>query len=170
MSRVVRTTIPPSADAEPAVAASTLNLELQRAVRGVRLPARAEFQRWAAAALVAVTPSVEVVIRVVDEAESAVFNETYRHKRGPTNVLSFPFEAPPGPDSELLGDLAICAPVVIREAREQGKSLSMHWAHMVVHGMLHLQGYDHVEAAAADEMEDLERRILGQLGYPDPYE
>ena len=147
-----------------------LDLELQRAVQDVAMPSEAEFRRWVTAALSEPHGDVEVVIRVVDEAESASLNETYRHRQGPTNVLSFPFEAPPGVESHLLGDLAVCAPVVAREAREQGKSLSAHWAHMVVHGVLHLQGYDHLEARAADEMENLERRILGQLGYPDPYE
>lgn len=147
-----------------------LDLELQRAVQDVPLPSETEFRRWVAAALVVPHASVEVVIRVVDETESASLNETYRHKQGPTNVLSFPFEAPPGVQSNLLGDLAVCAPVVEREAREQGKPATAHWAHMVVHGVLHLQGYDHVEAGAAEEMENLERRILSQLGYPDPYE
>ena len=147
-----------------------LDLELQRAVQNVPLPSEAEFRRWVAAALVAPHAPVEVVIRVVDETESASLNETYRHKQGPTNVLSSPFEAPPGVESNLLGDLAVCAPVVEREAREQGKPASAHWAHMVVHGVLHLQGYDHVEAGAAEEMENLERRILSRLGYPDPYE
>lgn len=147
-----------------------LDLELQRAVQDIPLPSETEFRRWVAAALVVPHASVEVVIRVVDETESASLNETYRHKQGPTNVLSFPFEAPPGVQSNLLGDLAVCAPVVEREAREQGKPASAHWAHMVVHGVLHLQGYDHLEAGAAEEMENLERRILSQLGYPDPYE
>ncbi|MEJ2643433.1 MAG: rRNA maturation RNase YbeY [Gammaproteobacteria bacterium] len=147
-----------------------LDLELQRAVQDVPLPSETEFRSWVAAALVVPHAAVEVVIRVVDETESASLNETYRHKQGPTNVLSFPFEAPPGVQSNLLGDLAVCAPIVEREAREQGKPATAHWAHMVVHGVLHLQGYDHVEAGAAEEMENLERRILSQLGYPDPYE
>lgn len=158
---------PPNLDS--AVVASELTLELQRAVAGMRLPSKARFRCWATAALVSAARPVELVIRVVDETESAALNATYRHKLGPTNVLSFPFEAPPGVDSALLGDLAICAPVVIREAREQGKPVLAHWAHMVVHGVLHLQGYDHMNSVDADEMESLERRILGQLGYPDPY-
>lgn len=170
MNRMTRTAAPRRAGAEMSASVPALDLELQRAVQDVPLPSETEFRRWVAAALVVPHASVEVVIRVVDETESASLNETYRHKQGPTNVLSFPFEAPPGVQSNLLGDLAVCAPVVEREAREQGKPATAHWAHMVVHGVLHLQGYDHVEAGAAEEMENLERRILSQLGYPDPYE
>lgn len=111
----------------------------------------------------------ELTIRIVDEQEGAVLNETYRHKQGPTNVLSFPFKAPPGVELPLLGDVVICAAVVAREAREQGKPLEAHWAHMVVHGVLHLLGYDHVEPDAAQKMETLEIGLLGELGYCNPY-
>lgn len=110
-----------------------------------------------------------LAIRVVGTRESARLNKTYRGKMGPTNVLSFPFAAPAGLCAVELGDLVICAPVVAREARAQGKAPRAHWAHMVIHGVLHLLGYDHVRAGQARTMEALERRILGELGYADPY-
>ena len=107
----------------------------------------------------------------MDEAESADFNQRYRDKMGPTNVLSFPFEPPLGGQGRrYLGDLVICAPLVAREAAEQGKSPEAHWAHLVVHGVLHLLGYDHLDEAEAQAMEALETAILGDLGYPPPYE
>ncbi|HSJ47688.1 MAG TPA: rRNA maturation RNase YbeY [Gammaproteobacteria bacterium] len=125
---------------------------------------------WVEAALETENHGVELVIRLVDEAESAELNEAYRGKTGPTNVLSFPFDMPPEvEETRLLGDLVICAPVVRREAAEQGKTEPAHWAHLVVHGTLHLQGYDHQSEAGAAEMEGLERQILARLGYPDPY-
>lgn len=116
-----------------------------------------------------------VVIRLVDEVESAELNEAYRQKNGPTNVLSFPFERPEGlPESALpgntLGDLVICAPVVLKEAAEQGKKASDHWAHMVIHGCLHLQGYDHVDESDAQVMELLEVKLLNSIGISNPYE
>lgn len=122
---------------------------------------------------------VSVGIRIVDEAESAQLNKQYRHKQGATNVLSFPFESPflaedVDEDDEILdnflGDLVICAPIVEAEATQQSKTLEAHWAHMVVHGVLHLQGYDHTETAQAEQMEDIERHILQGLGFPDPYQ
>ena len=109
------------------------------------------------------------MIRVVDEAEGRELNRRYRGMDKATNVLSFPFQAPAGIDSQHLGDLVICAPVVEREAREQRKSLRDHCAHLVVHGVLHLRGYDHQDEREAEEMEALERRILQQLGIADPY-
>ncbi|MGL4679992.1 MAG: rRNA maturation RNase YbeY, partial [Plesiomonas shigelloides] len=108
-------------------------------------------------------------IRIVDEEESHHLNLTYRGKDKPTNVLSFPFEAPPGIELPLLGDLIICRQVVEAEAVEQQKELSAHWAHMVVHGSLHLLGYDHIEDEEAEEMESLETEIMQEMGYPDPY-
>jgi probable rRNA maturation factor len=118
----------------------------------------------------------EISIRVVDEAEIAELNESYRNKTGPTNVLSFPFEAPPGlPEDDaalqdLLGDVIICAPVVAREALEQDKTNKSHWAHMVVHGTLHLLGYDHQTDQQAGEMESLEQQLLSRLDFPNPYQ
>lgn len=132
------------------------------------VPSEDQFQCWALAA--APEGEAELSIRLVDEAESAELNQTYRHKIGPTNVLSFPCEVPPGVPCTLLGDLVICVPVVEREALEQHKQPEAHWAHMVVHGVLHLRGYDHIEDADAVEMESLEIQILSRLGYPNPYE
>ena len=124
---------------------------------------------WGLPTLNDLKPAADSLIRLVDEAESRQLNRDYRGKDRPTNVLSFPFEAPPEVLTPLLGDLVICAPVVVREAREQGKPADAHWAHMLVHGVLHLLGYDHLEPAEADEMEALERDILAGLGFPDPY-
>ncbi|MDT0174617.1 rRNA maturation RNase YbeY [Pantoea sp. RRHST58] len=133
------------------------------------LPDEAAFQRWLEAAVTPFQPESEVTIRLVDEAESHELNLTYRGKDKPTNVLSFPFEAPPGIELPLLGDLIICRQVVEQEAEEQGKSVEAHWAHMVVHGTLHLLGYDHIEDSEAEEMEGIETEIMLALGYPDPY-
>jgi len=146
----------------PRVSVDNASLE-----RGV--PADAEFRRWIAAALAGRRPEAEVAIRIVDEAEGAGLNATYRHKQGATNVLSFPAELPAGVPLPVLGDLVICAPVVAREAQEQGKPPEAHWAHLVVHGCLHLLEFDHEDEAEAAEMEALERSILAAMGYPDPY-
>jgi probable rRNA maturation factor len=148
----------------------TLELDLQIALEMPGLPAEADFRRWTEAALTGAgyPKDTELTIRVVNEAEITALNETYRHKQGPTNVLSFPFEAPPGVESALLGDVVICAPVVLREAVNQEKSVEAHWAHLTIHGVLHLLGYDHDEAQA-EIMESLEIRILSDLGYADPY-
>ena len=157
-----------------------LRLAVQRAfvAPAKALPRRDKLRQWAKTAWqasqqrgVAAGPGAELTIRIVDEAESRMLNETYRHQQGPTNVLSFPFEPPISEvDTALLGDIVICAPVVAREAAEQGKPLEAHWAHMVVHGVLHLQGYDHQNDTEAKQMEALEIRILDALGYPDPYQ
>ena len=149
----------------------TLELDLQIALDLPGLPAEAGFRRWAEAALAGAgyTRDAELTLRVVNEAECAALNEAYRHKQGPTNVLSFPFVAPPEVESALLGDIVICAPVVLREAVVQGKTPEAHWAHLVAHGVLHLLGYDHHDEARAEAMESLEIRILAGLGYPDPY-
>ncbi len=133
------------------------------------IPESGQLIAWAEAAG-SPPPETEVVIRIVDAAESAALNQTYRHKTGPTNVLSFPFEAPPGVPVDILGDIVICAERVEQEAHEQGKSLEAHWAHLVIHGMLHLQGHDHSEAPAAAVMEQREIAILNTLGFSDPYE
>ncbi len=147
-----------------------LELDLQIALEMPGLPAMTDFQRWAEAALIgaAYDRDAEITIRIVNEVESAALNETYRHKQGSTNVLSFPFEAPPEVPSSLLGDIVICAPVVLREAVSQGKPPAAHWAHLVIHGVLHLLGYDHDEIQA-EAMESLEIQILAGLGYSDPY-
>lgn len=145
-------------------------IEVQRAAGGECLPDDDSLCEWARAALGAEGRTAEVTIRLVDEAESAELNSRYRGRSGATNVLSFALEPPPGTGIDLLGDLAICAPVVRREADEQGKPQHAHWAHMVVHGVLHLLGHDHQSADEAAVMESLEIEILGRLGYPNPYE
>lgn len=146
-----------------------LELEVQYACDGEDLPDEAQLRVWALAALAGSDAAVELVIRIVDAHESRALNGTYRGKDKPTNVLSFPFEAPPGVDCNHIGDLVVCAPVVQEEAREQGKPPHHHWAHMVVHGVLHLRGYDHVDERQAQAMETLEKHILATLGIPDPY-
>ncbi|WP_312241768.1 rRNA maturation RNase YbeY [Pantoea sp.] len=149
---------------------SDVILDLQQACENsAGLPDEAAFRRWLEAAVTPFQPESEVTIRLVDEAESHELNLTYRSKDKPTNVLSFPFEAPPGIELPLLGDLIICRQVVEQEAAEQGKTLEAHWAHMVVHGTLHLLGYDHIEDDEAEEMETIETEIMLALGYPDPY-
>lgn len=144
-----------------------IDVELQQASNSV--PDEAQMRVWVEAALKATRETAELVVRVVDEAESSELNGTYRGKSQPTNVLSFPFEVPPGVPCTHLGDLVVCAPVVEREAAEQNKSVESHWAHMVVHGVLHLLGYDHIEDDQAIIMEAEEIRIMQSLGYFDPY-
>ena len=141
---------------------------VQIATRRAGVPHARSFARWAKAAFAGgrvrrTQGSTELTIRVVGAAESRKLNRTWRGKDKPTNVLSF------AADSPLLGDLAICAPVVAREAREQGKLPAAHWAHMVVHGVLHLLGYDHENDRDAQRMEVRETKILAQLGIPNPY-
>ncbi|HDR1344773.1 TPA: rRNA maturation RNase YbeY [Pasteurella multocida] len=133
------------------------------------LPSEAQIQAWANRAIQPEFSDVEMTVRIVDEAESHDLNLTYRGKDKPTNVLSFPFECPDEVELSLLGDLVICRQVVEKEAEEQGKPLMAHWAHMVVHGCLHLLGYDHIEDAEAEEMEGLETKIMQSLGFDDPY-
>jgi probable rRNA maturation factor len=132
-------------------------------------PAAADFRRWLRAALRTPRATVALTVRIVDEAESAELNGRFRDKHHPTNVLSFPAEAIAGIPAPELGDLVICAPVVEREAAEQGKAVEAHWAHMAVHGVLHLRGYDHETDQEAERMEQLETGILERLGYPNPY-
>ena len=135
------------------------------------VPSAASFRQWVNAALAGAKrrKPTELSIRIVDTTEGRELNRDYRGKDYATNVLSFPAELPPGVQLPLIGDLAICAPVVIREATEQGKPARHHWAHMTVHGVLHLLGYDHIVDAEAEAMEALETRILGKLGIADPY-
>ncbi|WP_138437203.1 rRNA maturation RNase YbeY [Marinobacter shengliensis] len=148
---------------------SKLTVDVQVAYEGAGVPDETQFQVWAEKAWLGEDPS-EVTIRIVGNDESQDLNHQYRGKDKPTNVLSFPFEAPPGITVPLAGDLVICAPVVEKEAQEQHKEPVAHWAHMVVHGMLHLQGYDHIEDNEAEAMEALEVRLLAQLGFANPYE
>lgn len=133
------------------------------------LPTAEQIEQWATAAVQPQSDEVEMTVRIVDEAESHDLNLTYRGKDRPTNVLSFPFECPDEVELPLLGDLVICRQVVEREAQEQDKPVMAHWAHMVVHGSLHLLGYDHIEDDEAEEMESLEAQIMTGLGFADPY-
>lgn len=151
-----------------------MRVDVQIASDSQALPETAALIKWVELATQQ-RSLAEVVIRVVDEDESAELNETYRQKKGPTNVLSFPFEMPPElPDDaisdDILGDLVICAPVVVKEAKEQGKAVLSHWAHMVVHGCLHLQGYDHINECDAQAMEAIEIDLLSRIGINNPYE
>ena len=134
-------------------------------------PDEDDIRRWVETVIAAEQndADVELTIRIVGLEEITELNERYRHKTGPTNILSFPFEAPPGVELNLLGDLVIAATVVAREAQEQHKTEAAHWAHMVVHGTLHLLGYDHQTPAEAEDMEAREIRILQTLGYANPY-
>lgn len=149
----------------------TVELDLQLALEqgDAGLPDEQAFQHWVEHALSGRRDEAELTIRIVGLDESAELNHAYRHKSGPTNVLSFPFECPPGVALPLLGDLVICAPVVVREAAEQGKPEQAHWAHMVIHGVLHLLGYDHMDEMEAEQMEGLEIDLLASLGYANPY-
>ena len=144
-------------------------LDLQVATEATDIPTEAALQRYLNAAVSPFQAEAEVTIRIVDEEESQQLNFDYRHKDKPTNVLSFPFQAPPGIELPLLGDLVICVQVVAKEAFEQNKTLEAHWAHMVVHGCLHLLGFDHINDTDAEEMEAEEVQILQELGFADPY-
>jgi probable rRNA maturation factor len=147
-------------------------IDIQRIDETDSQPNDAQLELWVNTVLASLNEEFEIVIRIVGEIESAQLNETYRHKNGATNILSFPFEAPEGVDLDLnlLGDLVICAPVLEREAIEQHKPLHNHWAHIVIHGTLHLLGYDHIDDAEATEMEAKEIELLHTLSIPNPYE
>ncbi|MDC8803272.1 rRNA maturation RNase YbeY [Halomonas pacifica] len=144
---------------------------LADAAERARLPDEARLAAWVGAVLAHHPEAAdhELTVRFVDAEESQALNRDYRDRDRPTNVLSFPFENPPGLTLPLLGDLVICHAVVVREAGEQDKPLSAHYAHMVVHGTLHLLGHDHIEDDEAERMEALEVAILAELGFPDPY-
>ncbi len=146
-----------------------IELDLQNATGGA-VPDEADLRRWCELALRQRQGDSELTIRLVDEDEGRELNRTWRQKDYATNVLSFPADVPEELlDIPLLGDLVICVPVVEREAVEQGKALQAHWAHLVIHGCLHLLGYDHIDDEEAEEMESLERQLLAELGHPDPY-
>ena len=149
--------------------AGAVVVTVQNASRASTVPAAAQLKRWARSAIGEAVRG-EVTVRVVAADESAELNSRYRGKKGPTNVLSFTAGAPAAADDLLpFGDVVICADVVEREAREQGKAPVAHWAHMVVHGVLHLQGYDHERVRDASIMEAREQALLAELGFPDPY-
>jgi probable rRNA maturation factor len=139
-----------------------LNLTLQIASDEAHMPSAKQFRQWAKASL---RVDTEVTLRIVDQAESRALNLAYRAKDYATNVLTFPLSDVP----HLMGDIIICAPVVVTEALAQGKSLTAHYAHLTVHGILHLHGYDHETEAQAELMEGLETAIMSKLGYADPY-
>jgi probable rRNA maturation factor len=146
------------------VASPEFSLSVQFASEAGDLPSRAQIRRWVAAAL---EHAAELTVRIVDAGEAQSLNQDYRHKDYVPNVLTFEYgEVSPG---VLGGDVVICAPVVAREAREQGKPLKDHYAHMTIHGVLHLQGYDHIEPADADIMESREAAILKRFHIPNPY-
>jgi probable rRNA maturation factor len=139
-----------------------LLITVQYASNTADLPTQAEFRKWAKSAL---NVDTEITLRLVDEAESRNLNRTYRGKDYATNVLAFPLAEEP----YLIGDIALCVPVILREAREQNKTSAAHFAHLTVHGVLHLHGYDHEDEAKAELMEALETKIVTKLGYADPY-
>ncbi len=147
-------------------------VDLQLASTTIGIPSERDFQSWTDAVLSQVMESntpFELTIRVVDSEESKQLNKQYRDHDKPTNVLSFPFEVPEGIDLNLLGDLVICSQIVVDEAKTQNKVLFDHWAHMVIHGCLHLVGFDHISDSEAEEMESLEISILAKLGINNPY-
>ena len=142
---------------------------LQKIFNNGFIPSRYYLQRWINLALANHKTNAALNIRIVDETESADLNQTYRKKSGPTNILSFPFLVPKDIPSDFLGDLVVCAPLVTREATAQQKPIIAHWAHLIIHGTLHLLGYDHINNSDAEIMEALEIKLLAQLNYPDPY-
>ncbi|MBS4050976.1 MAG: rRNA maturation RNase YbeY [Methylomonas sp.] len=145
-------------------------LDIQIATESSDYPSERQFQRWVDTVLADPGQDSEIVIRLVDDAESAELNRRYRHKPGSTNILSFPFEAPEGVELDLLGDLVICVPLIAQEARQQDKLPEHHWAHITIHGTLHLLGYDHIEETEAEEMEALEIKFLNKLNIANPYQ
>lgn len=146
-----------------------VDLDLQIATESTPLPSQSDFEQWSSLALEGYRSEAELTIRLVDTAESQQLNHQYRGKDKATNVLSFPFQNPPGLTLPLVGDLVICAAVVEQEAVEQGKTTQAHWAHMVIHGCLHLLGFDHIKDDDAEEMEQLEITLLAKLGFNNPY-
>jgi len=144
-------------------------LDVQIATESHLIPSEEQLQRWVDAALPASDQDSEIVIRIIDEQESAELNHRYRHKTGPTNILSFPAELPDEVDLNLLGDLLVCAPVLEQEAKQQQKKLFDHWAHIIIHGVLHLTGHDHISDHEAEIMENLEIDILKHLNIANPY-
>jgi probable rRNA maturation factor len=140
-----------------------LKLDLQIGSRAVRPPSLVQVRRWAGVAL---KRRGEITVRIVGAAEARRLNRRYRGEDRPTNVLSFPYALS---RSQVQGDVVLCAPVIAREARSQGKPLEAHFAHLTVHAVLHLQGHDHARRRSAERMEALETRLMAKLGYPDPY-
>lgn len=146
----------------------TITIDLQNDDELAGVPAAIDFLPWVDASLQQSYDSLEQTIRIVDKSESQALNAQYRGKKVPTNILSFPADVP-HIEYQCLGDLVICAPLVAAEAEQQRKSVKAHWAHLAVHGMLHLQGFDHENELDANKMEALEVEILSTLGYSNPY-
>jgi len=146
-----------------------IEVDVQHATVFHPLPGNQEFNLWVSTALQE-KDEAELTLRLVDEAESRELNSRYRGKDAPTNVLSFPAGLPPGIDIPLLGDIIICAPLVHEEAAAQNKPVQAHWAHLVIHGVLHLLGHDHQDEQEAREMETIEVALLFSLGFPNPYD
>ncbi|GAB4277885.1 MAG: rRNA maturation RNase YbeY [Methylomicrobium sp.] len=144
-------------------------IEVQAETESGEVPDETQLQSWVDAALQDYPEDTEIVIRIVDEDESSQLNAFYRGKQSPTNILSFPFDAPEQVETNLLGDLVVCAPVLAKEAHDQHKPLAHHWAHIVIHGVLHLLGYDHIEPDEAEIMEAKEIEILAKLHIDNPY-
>lgn len=141
-------------------------IHIQQATQEFPMPSARQLRTWAKLALSEQSKALELTLRLVDKIESAALNQQYRHKQGPTNVLSFPFELG---TANYLGDIVICVPLVAEEATTQHKFWQAHWAHLVIHGVLHLLGYDHITAADAAIMEAYEIKLLASLDYPNPY-
>jgi probable rRNA maturation factor len=148
----------------------SVRIDVQVAGARSGLPGVAKLRHWARTALAGRRAAAELSIRIVDAAESQALNRRFRGKDQPTNVLAFPAELPPELELPLLGDVVICREVVAAEAAAQGKAEEAHWAHMVIHGTLHLLGFDHQEPAEAAAMEAVETELLAELGWPDPYQ
>lgn len=148
-------------------------IDVQIASKEAGIPSAEQMRLWCESSLSPEYSESEIALRIVDDAEMLELNSQFRQKEATTNVLSFPaelpYELPPELELNELGDIVICASVVKNEAEAQGKMAEAHWAHMVVHGTLHLQGYDHIDAKDADEMEALEDQIITGLGFPAPY-
>ena len=149
-----------------------INIAIQNVSNSSLIPTEQTLRDWALSALEQRCDTGELTLRLVDTAESQTLNQQYRQQNKPTNVLAFPFTAFAGLDisTPIIGDLVICAPLVNQEAKQQNKAPAAHWAHIVIHGVLHLLGYDHLKAAETKRMEDLEIDLLQQLGYANPYE
>ena len=147
----------------------TLIVDIQMASASEEAPDPQSIERWIGAAIGDQRESTELSVRIVDAEEGQALNEQFRGSTGATNVLSFPFENESPEPLPLIGDIVICAHVVAKEAREQNKALNAHWAHMIIHGVLHLLGYDHQNENDANLMESLETEIMQGLGFPPPY-
>jgi probable rRNA maturation factor len=147
----------------------TIILDIQSASTSEDAPDEQSIKRWVGAVIDSNQGDTELIVRIVDEPEGKLLNETYRGARGATNVLSFPFENQTPEALPLIGDIVVCAPIVEREAHQQNKDLNAHWAHMIIHGVLHLLGYDHQNDSEAAVMEGLETEIMQKLGFPPPY-